>query len=84
MGFSDFVGHEGAQLALILNAIEPRCGGVLFAGEKGSGKTTLANAFLNEIAKTNDRCIIIEDTQELQCSAPDVVFMRSRERKKTD
>jgi len=45
MGFSDFVGHEDARLALILNAIEPRCGGVLFAGEKGSGKTTLACLF---------------------------------------
>ncbi|MGO9571131.1 MAG: VWA domain-containing protein [Desulfomonilaceae bacterium] len=45
MGFSDFVGHEDARLALILSAIEPRCGGVLFAGEKGSGKTTLARLF---------------------------------------
>lgn len=45
MGFSDFVGHEDAALALILNAIESRCGGVLFAGDKGSGKTTLARLF---------------------------------------
>ncbi len=45
MGFSDFVGHKDARLALVLNAIEPRCGGVLFAGEKGSGKTTLARLF---------------------------------------
>ncbi|AFM28045.1 VWA domain-containing protein [Desulfomonile tiedjei] len=45
MGFSDFVGHEDARLALTLNAIEPLCGGVLFAGEKGSGKTTLARLF---------------------------------------
>lgn len=45
MGFSDFVGHEDARLALTLNAIEPRCGGVLFAGEKGAGKTTLARLF---------------------------------------
>ena len=45
MGFSDFVGHEDAKLALILNAIEPKCGGVLFAGERGSGKTTLARLF---------------------------------------
>jgi magnesium chelatase subunit D len=47
MGFSDFVGHEDARLALTLNAIEPRCGGVLFAGDKGSGKTTLARLFKN-------------------------------------
>ena len=45
MGFSAFVGHEDARLALVLNAIEPRCGGVLFAGEKGSGKSTLVRLF---------------------------------------
>jgi P-type conjugative transfer ATPase TrbB len=52
---------------------------ILIVGGTGSGKTTLANAVLNEIAKTKDRCIIIEDTLELQCTAPDRVFMRSRD-----
>jgi len=52
---------------------------ILIVGGTGSGKTTLANAILNEIAKTGDRCIIIEDTLELQCMAPDTVFMRSRD-----
>ncbi len=45
MGFSVFVGHQDARLALILNAIDPRCGGVLFAGEKGSGKSTIVRLF---------------------------------------
>ncbi|UKL13397.1 VWA domain-containing protein [Dissulfurimicrobium hydrothermale] len=45
MTFSDFVGHDDAKLALILNAIDPNCGGVLFAGEKGSGKSTLSRLF---------------------------------------
>ncbi len=45
MEFSEFVGHESAKLGLILNAIEPRCGGILFIGEKGSGKTTLIRLF---------------------------------------
>lgn len=45
MTFHDFVGHDDAKLALILNAVDPRCGGVLFAGEKGSGKSTLARLF---------------------------------------
>jgi len=43
--FSDFVGHEEAKLALILNAIDIHCGGVVFIGEKGSGKSTLARLF---------------------------------------
>lgn len=45
MTFSSIVGQEDAKLALILNAIDPRCGGVLFVGEKGSGKSTLARSF---------------------------------------
>lgn len=42
MRFSDFIGQEEAKLGLILNAIEPRCGGLLLVGGKGSGKSTLA------------------------------------------
>jgi magnesium chelatase subunit D len=45
MILTDFIGHDDAKLALTLNAVDPRCGGVLFAGEKGSGKSTLARLF---------------------------------------
>lgn len=45
MTISDFIGHDDAKLALILNAVDPRCGGVLFVGERGSGKSTLARLF---------------------------------------
>ncbi|HON99774.1 MAG TPA: VWA domain-containing protein [Syntrophales bacterium] len=45
MSFTGFVGHEGAKLALILNAVDGLCGGVLFVGEKGSGKSTLCREF---------------------------------------
>jgi magnesium chelatase subunit D len=44
MRCSAFVGHDEAKLALILNAIDPRCGGVLFVGEKGCGKSALARS----------------------------------------
>lgn len=52
---------------------------ILIVGGTGSGKTTLANAVLNEIATTHDRIVIIEDTLELQCTAPDTIFLRSRD-----
>lgn len=52
---------------------------ILIVGGTGSGKTTLANAVLNEVASTQERCIIIEDTLELQCTAPDTVFLRARD-----
>jgi magnesium chelatase subunit D len=40
--FSSVVGQEEAKLALLLAAVEPRLGGVLLRGDKGSAKTTLA------------------------------------------
>ncbi|MFB3925832.1 MAG: VWA domain-containing protein [Syntrophales bacterium] len=45
MSLSSVVGQDEAKLALILNAIDSRCGGVIFIGEKGSGKTVLARSF---------------------------------------
>jgi len=51
---------------------------ILVAGGTSSGKTTLANALLAEMASLDERVIIIEDTRELQCAAPDTVALRTR------
>lgn len=51
---------------------------ILIAGGTSSGKTTMANALLAEMAITGDRVIILEDTLELQCSAEDHVPLRTR------
>jgi magnesium chelatase subunit D len=40
--FVAVVGMDEVKLALLLGAVEPRLGGVLLRGEKGSAKTTLA------------------------------------------
>jgi magnesium chelatase subunit D len=45
MRFSDFIGQEEARLGFILNAVDPRCGGLLLVGPRGSGKSTLARLF---------------------------------------
>src|SRR5712691_2531494 len=42
---------------------------VLVAGGTSTGKTTLVNALLAEVASTSDRVVLIEDTRELQCMA---------------
>ena len=52
---------------------------ILVAGGTSTGKTTLTNALLAEVAKTADRVVIIEDTRELQCSAPNLVAMRTKD-----
>jgi len=51
---------------------------ILIVGGTGSGKTTFANALLNEIAQTNERIITIEDTAELQCTAPNTVQLYTK------
>lgn len=52
---------------------------ILVAGGTSTGKTTLTNALLAEVAGTNDRVVIIEDTRELQCTAPNLVSLRTKE-----
>ncbi len=52
---------------------------ILVAGGTSTGKTTLTNALLAEVSKTTDRVVIIEDTRELQCSAPNLVAMRTKD-----
>lgn len=51
---------------------------ILVAGGTSSGKTTLANALLAEMAELGERVILIEDTRELQSPARDTVALRTR------
>jgi type IV secretion system protein TrbB len=34
---------------------------------------------LTEVAKTGDRVVLIEDTHELQCAAPNLVALRTKD-----
>ncbi len=52
---------------------------ILVAGGTSTGKTTLTNALLAEVARTGDRVVLIEDTRELQCAAPNLVALRTRD-----
>lgn len=51
---------------------------IVVAGGTSSGKTTLVNALLAEVASSGDRVIIIEDTRELSCAAEDCVTLRTK------
>lgn len=55
--FSALVGQSAMKKGLLLNAINPRIGGILIRGEKGTAKSTAARAFsrlLPEIAVVAD------------------------------
>ncbi|QDH33842.1 P-type conjugative transfer ATPase TrbB [Porphyrobacter sp. YT40] len=52
---------------------------ILVAGGTSSGKTTLTNALLAEVASSDERIVLIEDTRELQCAAPNLVSLRTRD-----
>jgi type IV secretion system protein VirB11 len=67
-----------AQATFLRRAVGERQN-MLVAGGTSTGKTTLVNALLAEIAQTGDRVVLIEDTRELQCAAPNLVALRTRD-----
>jgi type IV secretion system protein VirB11 len=77
---ADYV-SDGLMLATLADALKRAVRerkNILIAGGTSSGKTTLANALLAEIATRDERVIILEDTRELQCAAPDCVNLRTK------
>ena len=66
------------QAAILRQEVASRAN-ILVAGGTSTGKTTLTNALLAEVAKTTDRVIVIEDTRELQCLAQNIVAMRTKD-----
>jgi type IV secretion system protein TrbB len=66
------------QAQILRDAVAQRRN-VLVAGGTSTGKTTLVNALLAEVARTSDRVVLIEDTRELQCTTPNLVALRTRD-----
>jgi type IV secretion system protein VirB11 len=71
-------GIMSADTARLLSLAVAGRKNILVAGGTSSGKTTLANALLAEMGTLDERVILIEDTRELQCAAPDTVALRTR------
>ncbi|MBI1208527.1 MAG: P-type conjugative transfer ATPase TrbB [Azospirillum sp.] len=76
---ADYVaaGIATADQAAVLDAAVRRRLNILVAGGTGSGKTTLANALLAVVGTQNERVLILEEKEELQCAAADVVALRT-------
>lgn len=78
-GQYDFLAGD-TVLEALRTAVRSRAN-ILVVGGTGSGKTTLANAVNDAIAKEcpDDRIVVIEDTRELQMSVPNHVMLRSND-----
>jgi P-type conjugative transfer ATPase TrbB len=66
------------QARVLANAVLERQN-ILVAGPTSSGKTTLVNALLAEVAALDERVVLIEDVRELQCPARNLVALRTKE-----
>jgi type IV secretion system protein TrbB len=67
------------QRCVLIDAVRERRN-IVIAGGTASGKTTLANAVIREIAvlgDPNERVVILEDTRELQCEARNTVQLHT-------
>ncbi|WP_049801152.1 P-type conjugative transfer ATPase TrbB [Caulobacter sp. UNC279MFTsu5.1] len=65
-------GQAGALAAAVADRAN-----ILVVGPTSSGKTTLVNALLAEVAEADDRVVLIEDLRELQCPARNLVPLRT-------
>ena len=80
--FDDYVSAgimTSEQRQALENAIRYRHN-ILVCGSTGSGKTTLANAVLDCLARQDEHCrvVVIEDTPELQVAVKNVVYFETK------
>lgn len=68
---------SGSQAQVLAQCVRERKN-ILVVGGTSSGKTTLVNALLAEVAELNERVLILEDTRELKCAAADCVALRTK------
>jgi type IV secretion system protein VirB11 len=74
-----YVGRDtlSPTLALALRAAIEARENIVIAGGTSSGKTSFANALLAEPSLADDRIVILEDTRELACCAPNCIQLRT-------
>ena len=75
--FTAVIGQEEMKLALLLNVIDPRIGGVMIMGDRGTGKSTTIRALADLLP---DIDVVAGDPYNSSASDPDLQSSEVRER----
>ena len=71
--FTAVIGQEDMKLALILNVIDPKIGGVMIMGDRGTGKSTTIRALADLLPEIE---VTADDPFNREPSNPDVIAER--------
>lgn len=75
--FTAIVGQEEMKLALLLNVIDPKIGGVMIMGDRGTGKSTTIRALADVLPEIE---VVADDPFNSHPSDPDLMSDLVRER----
>ncbi|MHC5827283.1 MAG: magnesium chelatase ATPase subunit I, partial [Nostoc sp.] len=68
--FTAIVGQEEMKLALLLNVIDPKIGGVMIMGDRGTGKSTTIRALADLLPEIS---VVANDPFSSDPSDPDLM-----------
>ncbi|PKA51632.1 Magnesium-chelatase subunit ChlI, chloroplastic [Apostasia shenzhenica] len=75
--FSAIVGQDEMKLCLLLNVIDPKIGGVMIMGDRGTGKSTAVRSLVDLLPEIN---VVIGDPFNSDPNDPESMGMEVRER----
>ncbi|MEM9217543.1 MAG: magnesium chelatase ATPase subunit I [Cyanobacteria bacterium P01_F01_bin.150] len=75
--FTAIVGQDEMKLALLLNVIDPKIGGVMIMGDRGTGKSTTIRALADVLPEID---VVADDPFNSHPSDPDLMTDEIRER----
>ena len=79
--FTAIVGQEEMKLALLLNVIDPKIGGVMIMGDRGTGKSTAVRALVDLLPEIE---VILDDPFNSDPKDLELMSEEVREKLKTD
>ena len=75
--FTAIVGQEEMKLALFLNVIDPKIGGVMIMGDRGTGKSTTVRALVDLLPEIE---VVADDPFNSDPNDPELMSQEVRER----